>query len=63
MRSVLRVYSSFTQDCQTVVRKVSLKIRHEEGELPFSGHKANLMRFNGFVNGYKILEVITIPVD
>lgn len=21
------------------------------------------MRFNGFVNGYKILEVITVPVD
>lgn len=63
LRSILRVYSPFTQDCQTTVRELGLKIRHEEGELPFSGYKANPIRFNGFVNGYKILEVITVRVD
>lgn len=43
------------------MREVSLTIRHEEGERHFSGHKVNPMRFNRFVNGYKILEVITSP--
>lgn len=57
VRSILWVYSPFTQDCQTTVREVPLKIRHEEGELPFSGHKADPMRFNGFVNGYKMLSI------